>query len=60
MKVIFTDINWRNSEDNEVFNISNIKSITLEGMKNGIITIEGESNTLIFNVLLLILPRVCD
>ena len=45
MKVIFTDINWRNSEDNEVFNISNIKSITLEGMKNGIITIEGESNT---------------
>ena len=45
MKVTFTDINWRNSEDNEVFNISNIKSITLEGMKNGIITIEGESNT---------------
>lgn len=45
MKVTFTDVNWRNSEDNEVFNISNIKSITLEGMKNGIITIEGESNT---------------
>ena len=45
MKVTFTNINWRNSEDSEVFNISDIKSITLEGMENGIITIEGIAGT---------------
>ena len=45
MKVTFTDIHWRNSGDSDVFNMHAIKSITLEGMKQGIITIEGVSNT---------------
>ena len=41
MKAIFTDIHWRNHDDSEIFNIHAIKSITLEGMETGIITIEG-------------------
>ena len=45
MKVTFTDIHWRNREDSEVFNLHAIKSITLEGMKQGIITIEGVGNS---------------
>lgn len=45
MKVTFTGIHWRNQEDSDVFNLHAIKSITLEGMKQGIITIEGISNT---------------
>ena len=45
MKVTFTDINWRGNDDSDIFNIHAIKSITLEGMENGIITIEGIAGT---------------
>lgn len=40
MKVTFTDIAWRNNDDSEIFNLHALKSITLEGMESGIITIE--------------------
>ena len=41
MKTTFTEIHWRSSEDSEKFNLHAVKSITLDGMKNGIMTIEG-------------------
>lgn len=45
MKVTFTDIQWRSYDDNNVFKIDSIKSITLNGMEQGIITIECIAGT---------------
>lgn len=42
MKVTFTEIYWRNTEDSEVFNMHALESITLEGAGTGILTIECE------------------
>lgn len=40
MKVKFTDIYWRNTEDSEVFNMHALESITLEGAGTGILTVK--------------------
>jgi len=41
--ITFTNINWRGNSDKEVFNIHALKSITLDGLNQGIVTIEGAS-----------------
>ena len=42
MKVKFTDIYWRNTEDSEVFNLHALESITLKGAGTGILTVKCE------------------
>ena len=43
MKTTFTDINWRNNDDMNIFNLHALKSITLDGFTSGVVTIEGVS-----------------
>ena len=40
MKVTFTEVYWRNNNDSEVFSMHALKSITLEGVGTGILTVE--------------------
>lgn len=44
MKITFTNINWRNSDDSNIFNMHSIKSIELDTDVN-IVTITGTTNT---------------
>lgn len=45
MKVTFTDIQWRNNDDMDVFNAHALESIELEGLESGIVTIKCAANT---------------
>lgn len=44
MKLTFTNINWRNSDDSNVFNMHAINNIELD-TDNGIVTINCATNT---------------
>ena len=43
MTITFTNIQWRNNNDKDIFNLNALKSISLEGLDSGIVTIKGES-----------------
>ena len=43
MTITFTNIQWRNNNDKDIFNLHELKSISLEGLDSGIVTIKGES-----------------
>ena len=42
MTITFTNIQWRNDNDKNIFNLNALKSISLEGLDSGIVTIKGE------------------
>ena len=44
MKITFTDIRWRNSDDSDAFNMHALQSIELQGLTDGIVTIECATN----------------
>lgn len=43
--ITFTNIRWRNQDDSDIFNMHALKSIKLDGMKQGIMEIECAYNT---------------